>query len=302
VRSLLAGLLCALSSVAADAETADLSVRPSKANAAASDAPDVPGGDIFGFTTGTDVGNVGDRGIALENTGGYGIGNGRWRGMSQKLELSGTFVENWSFAASLLGVWTSLKGNTDFLDRTAYNFDGFSVEARYRAIERTASNPFALTLAIEPRWGRIDGISGLYAPSFGAAFKLQLDAPIAERLYWAANANFATGRGRDSIALDWSSASDTALSTALTYEALPDKLFLGGEAIWQHTWSAGFFGRLDGQAFYLGPTIAWKPKDNTMLNAAFLPQVAGKSRGVAGPFDLDNFERANYRVKLAVAF
>jgi hypothetical protein len=58
------------------------------------EAPDVPGGDIFGFTSGTDVGKVGDRGIALENSGAYGIGDGRWRGLSQKLEFSGTFVEN----------------------------------------------------------------------------------------------------------------------------------------------------------------------------------------------------------------
>ena len=35
---------------------------------------------------------------------------------------------------------------------------------------------------------------------------------------------------------------------------------------------------------------------------AFLPQVIGKARGMSGPLDLDNFERANYRVKLAIAF
>jgi hypothetical protein len=268
----------------------------------ASEATEVPGGDIFGFTSGTDVGKVGDRGVALENSGAYGVSNGRWRGVSQKLEVSGTFVENWSFAASLFTAWSSLKNNSDFPDRTAYNFDGGSVEVRYRAIERSAANPFALTLAVEPRVGRVDAISGLYAPSYGAEFKAQVDAPVADRLFWAANANFATGRSRDPIDLNWTSGSDSTLSTALTYEVLPDKFFLGAEARWSQVWRTGFFGRPEGQALYVGPTVAWKPNESVMLNAAFLPQVSGKARGVAGPLDLDNFERANYRLKLAIAF
>lgn len=288
------------------AQAADLGAHRASAAASPSaepaETPDVPGGDIFGFTSGTDVGKVGDRGIALENSGAYGIGDGRWRGVSQKLEFSGTFVENWAFAASVFGVWSSLKNSSAFINRTAYNFDGASVEARYRAVERSASNPFALTLAIEPRWGRIDSINGLYAPSYGAEFKAQVDAPVADRLYWAANANFAVGRSRDPLDLTWSNGSDSSLSTALTYEAMKDKLFIGGEARLHQSWSTGFFGKLSGQALYMGPTIAWKPADNVMLNAVFLPQVLGRARGVDGPFDLSNFERANYRVKLAVGF
>ncbi len=287
------------------AEAADLTERTGKAAGNpvdSAESPDVPGGDIFGFTSGTDVGKVGDRGIALENSGAYGISNGRWRGLSQKLEFSGTFVENWSFAASLFGVWSSLKTSSDFPDRTAYNFDGVSVEARYRAIERTATNPFAVTLAIEPRWSRIDGISGLYSPSYGAEFKAQVDAPVADRLYWAANANFVIGRSRDPLNLTWTNGSESVLSTALTYELMKDTLFIGAEVRWQHTWRTGFFGGLEGQALYAGPSVAWKPADNIMLNAVLLPQVRGKARGVSGPLDLDNFERANYRVKLAIGF
>jgi hypothetical protein len=297
----LAAFMC-LHPVFAHAADLGAGMKKGEPPAAESKELDVPGGDIFGFTSGTDVGKVGDRGIALENSGAYGISNGRWRGLSQKLEFSGTFVEDWSFAASLFGAWSSLKISSDFPNRTTYNFDGLSVEARYRAIERTATNPFAVTLGIEPRWSRIDAISGLYAPSFGAEFKAQVDAPVADRLYWAANANFGTGSSRDPIDLTWSNGSESALSTALTYEVLKDKLFVGGEARWQQTWRTGFFGGLEGQALYIGPTVAWKPADNVMLNAVFLPQVSGKAHSVSGPLDLDNFERANYRIKLAIGF
>lgn len=299
---LVASITTALLSAVTTLQAADLSGSASPTAKEAGEAMEVPGGDIFGFTSGTDVGKVGDRGVALENSGAYGISNGRWRGVSQKLEFSGTFVENWSFATSLFGAWSSLKNNSDFGDRAAYHFDGASIEVRYRAIERSTTNPFALTLAVEPRLARIDAISGLYAPSLGAEFKAQIDAPVADRLYWAANANFATGRSRDPISLNWSSGSDTSLSTALTYELMADKLFLGAETRWQQTWRTGFFGSLDGQALFVGPTVAWKPNENVMLNVAFLPQVIGKARGMSGPLDLDNFERANYRVKLAIAF
>lgn len=263
---------------------------------------DLPGGDIFGFTSATDVGKVGDRGAALETSGAWGIRGGRYRGLSQKLELSGTFVENWSFAASMFGVWTSLRNNPDFVDRTAYGFDGVSFEVRHRVIERSATNPVAVTLAIEPRWGRIDGISGLRSSAYGAETKLQIDAPVADGLYWAANANFAFGRSRDPLDQTWSNASDTSLSTALTYEAVKDKFFVGAEARWQHGWSKAFFGTLEGQAFFFGPTFAWAAKENVMINAVLLPQIAGKARGASGPLDLDNFNRANYRLKIAIGF
>ncbi|MDB5641968.1 MAG: hypothetical protein JWN07_1285 [Hyphomicrobiales bacterium] len=288
--------------IVSGAQAADLGSRSRAVEATVAEAADVPGGDIFGFTSGTDVGKVGDRGLALESSGAYGISAGRYHGLSQKLELSATLVENWSFAASLFGAWTSLRNSPDFNDRSAYGFDGVSFEVRHRVIERSATNPFAVTLAIEPRWARLDGVSGLRAPAYGAEFKLQIDAPVADRLYWAANANFATGRSRDPLDLTWSTSSDTSLSTALAYEAIKEKLFVGAEARWQQAWSKGFFGSVNGQAVYLGPTIAWAARENVMINAVFLPQIAGKARGASGPFDLDNFNRANYRVKIAVGF
>ena len=282
---------------------ADLGTRgPAAAPSPDAATGEFPGGDIFGFTSGTDVGKVGDRGLALESSGAYGIRAGRYHGLSQKLELSGTFVENWSFAGSLFGVWTSLRNNPDFPNRTAYGFDGVSFEVRHRLIERSATNPLAVTLAIEPRWSRLDGISGQRATGYGAEAKLQIDAPVADRLFWAANANFASSRTRDPLDLTWSNASATALSSALSFEAIKETLFVGAEARWQQAWSKGFFGKLDGQAFYFGPTIAWAAKENVTINAVFLPQIAGKARGVSGPLDLDNFNRANYRLKIAVSF
>ena len=294
--------LLAFSLLAGAAQAADLKGAKAPAPAAPQAAGDVPGGDIFGFTSATDVGNVGDKGVALENDGSYGRRDMRSRVLTQKLEFSRTFAPNWSYAASLFGAWSNIRNSGDFANRNTYQFDGLSLEIRHRLIERSASNPFAVTFAIEPRWGRVDTVSGLNATNYGAEFKLQADRALSENLFWAVNANFGTSRGRDALDRTWANSSESVVSSALTYAVVDDKFFLGGEARWNQAWSQAFFGKLDGQALFVGPTVAYKASESVMLNAVFLPQIAGKARSVSGPLDIDNFERANFRVKLAVGF
>jgi hypothetical protein len=278
------------------AQAADL--KGAKAPEPAAPEAEFPGGDIFGFTSATDVGNVGDKGLALENDGSYGRRDMRSRVLTQKLELSRTFAPNWAYAASLFGAYSSFKDSGT--SRETYHFDGMSMEVRHRFIERSATNPFAFTFAIEPRWGRVDTVLGQNATNYGAEFKLQADRALSEKIFWAVNANFGTSRGRDATNGTWANSSESVVSTALTYAVVDDKLFMGGEVRWNQAWSKGFFGKLDGQALFVGPTIAYKASDSVMLNAVFLPQIAGKARSVAGPFDIDNFERANFRLKLSV--
>lgn len=294
-----AGCVC-ISSVNA----ADLRGRPGApaAPAAAAEVMEVPGEDIFGFTSPTDVGKAGDKGVALENDGALGTRHGRYRGLAQKLEFSRTFADNWSYAASLFTAGSSLRGNGDFADRSSYNFDGMSMELRHRLIERSLTNPFALTLAVEPRWSRMDGFSGRIAPAYGAEFKAQIDAPITDRLFWGMNVNFGVSHGRDPLDRSWSTTSESSVSTAVAYAVIEDKLWLGAEARLEQAWAEAFFGRLEGQALFLGPTIAYKPASNVTLNVVALPQIAGKARGVSNVLDLENFERAKFRVKLAVGF
>jgi hypothetical protein len=253
---------------------------------------DLPGGDIFGFTSGTDVGKVGDGAIAIESTGSYGSSTGRYRGLAQKAELSSTLINNWSFAGSVFGAWTNLRNSPIYADRTSYGFDGASFEVRRRVLERSAKNRFAVTLAVEPRWARVHAISGMLAPTFGVETKLQVDAPVRGGLYWAGNLNYSASRARDPLALTWSKSSTTSVSSALTYEAVTDEFYMGVEARYQQAWSTAFFGHLNGHAAFFGPTFAWKMDENVMLNAALLPQIAGDSKSSTGSQDLDNLSIA----------
>ena len=301
----LAGPIFAASLLAAPmAQAADVTDRSAGPAAPESGVLSVPGDDIFGFTSATDVGSVGDTGMALENDGRFGKRDGRYRVLTQKLEFSRTFAPNWAGAVSIFGDARSIRNVGIFpVDRSGYQFDGLSFELRHRLIERSATQPFALTLAVEPRWGRVDGGSGLRAESLGVEGKVQIDAAINERLFWAMNLNLATGRQQDPLdRSQWAASSGSAISTALTYALVEDKVYMGAEARWLQGWDRAFFGSLTGHAIYVGPTLLVKPAENIALNVTFQPQVAGKATGVPGRLDLDNFERSTFRAKLAVAF
>ena len=79
-------------------------------------------------------------------------------------------------------------------------FDGVSFEVAYKLISRSESNPFAVTVSVEPRRGRIDGVTGLASTNYGATFKLFTDAVIVpDTLYWAANIQATTQSSRDPL-------------------------------------------------------------------------------------------------------
>ena len=289
---------------ASSALAADLKGRPVKV-APEPEVADVPGDDIFGFTSTSDVGKAGDMGIALENDGRFGKRDGRYGVITNKLEFGRTFTDRFWAGVSLFGAYHDMRNVTvQPIDRTMYQFDGISTEFKYKLVERSVTNPFALTAAVEPRWGRIDGGSGIHAESFSAEFKLLVDAPIVpEKLFWGFNLNWAPGVQQVVGDLSQTARSSSLnVSTALTYAITPT-FMIGAEAKYLASYGDYFFRSEQGRAFFLGPTVFWKINDKMSLNAVLLPQIAGKSAATPGlALDLDAFERAIFRVKFAYAF
>lgn len=274
---------------------------PRAPQAEADKAIEIPG-DIFGFTSATDTGAVGDKGLALETDGLFGSRDGRYRLLTQKLELGYTFAENWSVAGSVFGAFHNIRNVTLIPDNvSAYRFDGLSFEVRHRILERTATQPFAITIAAEPRWARVDG-QGVRSDLLGVEAKFQVDAPVTERLFWAMNVNFATAGQQDEVNNRWSSASASAVSTALAYSLMEGKLFVGAEARWIQGYENTLFGRRTDYAIFMGPTLQAKIADNVSFNVTAQPQIAGRNADVPRNLDLDPFDRTLFRVKLAVGF
>jgi hypothetical protein len=295
---------CALLAGLASAH-ADKVSQQAASNEPPGEAVDVPGENIFGFTDPTDVGKPGDTAIASENTGRTGKRMGRYLALQSKTELSRTLGENTWGAVSLFNSHYRVRDVPDLdrnLNRTA--FDGMSFEIARRVVERSATNPFAVTLALEPRWSRLDPIAGTRVEAFSAEAKLFVDAVVVpEKLYWAMNLNYAPGtqRGTEPGA-KWVENGGSNISTALTYAWSPS-VFTGAEIRVLSAFNQAFFGRYAGSALFIGPTFLWKITDKVAFNVVWTPQVAGRSESNKDRlYDLDNFERHQFRAKLAVQF
>jgi len=264
---------------------------------------EVPGGDIFGFTSPTDVGEAGDRGLALELSNRAGKRDGTYWSPTLKTQLSYTVTDNFAVAVSPFFTGHRIRDVPDLDNRSSGRFDGFSGEIAYRFIERSETNPVAATFSMEPRWARVDALTGERVRSFGNEFKLFIDTVLVpERLYGALNFNYALGTqegyGAEST---WANSSGTSVSGAITYQ-LTDKIFVGAEGRWLTAFSGAFLDEQTGWGLFAGPTLLMKISDTAAFNLVWTPQVAGRASGVGGNLDLDNFERHQFRAKLATSF
>lgn len=266
--------------------------------------PDVPGGDIFGFTSGTDVGSPGDCGVAFEYSARAGKADGRYFSGSLKVQFGATIADNLAVAISPFVTHHHVSNVAGLGDIDKLGFDGLSGEISYRFIERGAGRPVAATFSMEPRWARIDGTSGEGVTAYAVEFKLFLDTVlIAERLYAALNLNYAPAMQRaDNDPLgEWVKSSGTHISGALTWQ-ISERLFVGAELRHLAAFDGAALNREVGQALFAGPTLLVNVSDSTSLNVVWTPQLWGSAAGAARRLDLDNFERHQFRVKLATSF
>src|SRR6478609_8832637 len=100
---------------------------------------------IFGFMIGTDVGNVGEREFQTETTGRFGKGGGTYRAVGQEVELE--FVPLKNFRIELGSPFSAhdINGVPGFDNRRQLGWQGFSVDLRYRFLDRETA-PFGLTV------------------------------------------------------------------------------------------------------------------------------------------------------------
>jgi hypothetical protein len=262
---------------------------------------DVPGGDIFGFTSPTDVGEMGDRGVALELSNRAGKRDGRYWAPTVKTQFSYTLADDFAIALSPFVTAHRIRNVPDLEDRTSTRFDGFSGEIAYRFIPRSETNPLAATFSMEPRIARVDALTGERVRSYGNEFKLFLDTVVVPgKLYAAVNLNYALGtqKGSDDT---WVESSGTNLSGALTYQ-ITDRIFAGVEGRWLTAFSGAFLNDQSGWGLFAGPTLLIKVTESAALNLVWTPQLAGSAAGRDGHLDLDNFERHQFRAKFATSF
>ena len=284
--------------------------------------PEVPGGDIFGILSPTDIGDPCTFSSASETTGRAGKRDGRYVTATTKSQFTYTYSDQLSFAVSPFVSafsWSDVTVNRGILfttglgvDRPNLNtidFDGVSAEASWRVLQRAPNQPLAMTLSTEPRTFRRDAITGYRVEGRQIELKLFADIAFSEHWFGAVNLVYGFGTQRFDIpGAEMQKGSAYGLTGALTWQAYKDEaasvqgVFVGAEA--RHI--AGFSGLTlnfrVGEGLFAGPTLAVAFKGGSMLNLVWSPQVWGRALPPSSPglFDLDSFERHQFRIKFAM--
>ncbi|HXD50303.1 MAG TPA: hypothetical protein VN689_00330, partial [Burkholderiales bacterium] len=115
---------------------------------------------IFGFTTGSGIGLEGEKEFTVDSFGRFGKRDGHYAATETKYEFEFTPSQFIQIEFGALGSTHTIGGVTDLDDRRQVALSGGFAEFRYLAIERTSSNPLAVTLAFEPTVRRIDETGG----------------------------------------------------------------------------------------------------------------------------------------------
>ncbi|WP_407188452.1 hypothetical protein [Bradyrhizobium centrosematis] len=256
---------------------------------------------IFGFMIGTDVGNRGEREFQSQTTGRFGKGGGTYRALEQEVEIEIVPLPNFRIEVGGTASLHDITGVPDIDDRRQFNFQGASLDLRYRLLDRERA-PFGLTIAAEFHGDRIDETSGAKGRMYGTEFTLAFDRELIP--------NFAIGALNLIYQPEWArfevgglSEKSSTIGAALAglVRVRPDVL-LGGELRYFRQYESIGLGEFSGQALFVGPTAYFQLSERSRLTLSWSMQAWGRLAGAGGNLDLVNFERHQARMVFGVNF
>lgn len=273
--------------------------------------------DAFGFASGSDVNDLGQRTAAVEYDGAFGTRMGRSWSHLGRAQVEFSPIRCLDMTAWATGAWSRAKADpTGVVDRSRVFAIGY--ETKYKLLGRDAHG-FGLTVSVEPSaaFGRLRS----YDPSSPTAFrwsqraytntfKLILDKELLrDRLYAAFNVeNAASFTRANAFDCATNSGSGYCKGSALNLRAalalkLADDIFVGVDGAHQRVYDGAFLNRHPGWAWFAGPNALWQIRDGMSLSAAWAQQISGKAPGqTGGRLNLDQFNRTIVKTKLAVDF
>lgn len=255
---------------------------------------------LFGFTIGSDVGDVGEREVEGSVTGRFAKQTGTFNAGSST--LSAEFVPIKNLRTEITGevVAYDIAGG-GLADQHYAAFGGLSADIRYRLLDR-ATAPFGFAIGAEPHWGRADEATGQPVSQYGVDFVAAADWEIIpDRVVAAFNLLYQPETMRSKLLGTWSQESAAGVAIGVMAQVHPG-IFVGGEARYLRKYDGLELDTLAGQGFFAGPTVYVRLSDKAWIAAAFSAQLAGQSVPLAGSLDLVNFERRQARVLFGVNF
>lgn len=291
--------LCAMLAVASAAAAADISsgkgapAAPPVVSACA-ESEGIPT-DVFGFTTGSDVGEPGSFGPSFTYGGGFGARVGRSSSHGGMLQGSYGLAPCLEVGPYLLGGYASAAADGVSANERSF---GAGVETKYRLLGRDAHG-LGLTAIVDPSINRIDPQDAGRFTSHNTGLRLFLDwTAIPNTFYVALNVSHDlawTGPDR------YARSSTFTVGGALAWQVV-ESVYLSGEIRHQRAHDTLGFRKQAGHATFSGPGVYWQATKAFAISAAYNIQIFGRARGEPGDLDLTNFSRHLVKVKAAYSF
>jgi hypothetical protein len=256
---------------------------------------------MFGFITGTDIGQVGDKELESETTGRLGKRTGSYTALSHMLALEYTPFENVRLEMGAIQSFHDISGVPELNDLRRGTFEGLSLEVRYRLLSREQSG-IGLTILAEPHWSRVDDTSGQLVNQYGAGLALLMDTElIPNRLVAAFNLLYDPEVKRFQDMGEWSCEATYGVGAGLMSQIWPG-VFVGAEARYLRQYESFGFDRFAGHAVFMGPNVFIRPSERWRITATWTMQVTGRATGDSSTLDLVNFERHQVRLRIGYYF
>lgn len=256
---------------------------------------------IFGFTTGSGIGLEGEKEFTIDSISRFGKRDGSYRASETKYEFEFTPTQFIQIEFGALGSTHDIRNVPDLNNVRQAALSGGFAEFRYLALERTSSNPLAVTLAIEPTFRRIDETGGERIHNFELETSINADLElIKNRLFAGFNFLYEPEITRNALGETVREAK-LGGSAALSFRIAPN-VVVGGE-VWylRHYDSIGLHD-FTGDAVMLGPTLYVRFAPKMFMIAAWNAQVWGREIGSPVSLNLAEFQRHRARLKFAVEF
>ena len=256
---------------------------------------------LFGFMIGSDVGSVGEREFQSQTTGRFSKSDGRYRAISQELELE--FVPAKNFRIEMGSTFAShdINGVPGFEDRRQLAWQGVSVDLRYRFLDRDAA-PVGLTFAVESDADRIDETTAALVRKYGTEMTLAFDRELVPNVAVAAlNLIYQPEWTR----LLGTGAAEQESTIGAAFGAMAQMrpgFFVGGEARYLRKYEGIGLDEFASQALFVGPTAYFRLSESSRLTLAWSVQAWGRSARSGPALDLVDFERHQARLVFGVNF
>jgi hypothetical protein len=256
---------------------------------------------IFGFTLGSGIGLEGEKEITVDSIGRFGKREGSYAATETKYEFEFTPNQFIQIEFGALGSTHDIHGVNDLDDRSQIALGGAFAEFRYLALERTSSNPLAVTLAVEPTIRRIDETSGERVKNYELETTVNADLEILRnRLYAGFNLLYEPEFTKPAFGESFHE-STAGVSAALSFRPVSNVVF-GAEVWYLRHYDAANLTAFTGDAILLGPTLFVRFTPKSFMTAAWNTQVWGREIGEPVSLNLSEFQRNRVKLKFAYEF